>query len=29
LSDLPESWKAASDARARAWTELRKKYMKR
>jgi trans-o-hydroxybenzylidenepyruvate hydratase-aldolase len=26
LSDLPDSWKKCCDARAKAWTELRKKY---
>jgi trans-o-hydroxybenzylidenepyruvate hydratase-aldolase len=29
LSDLPESWRRASDLRAKAWTDLRKKYMKK
>ena len=28
LSDLPDSWVSASEARAKAWTELRKKYIK-
>ena len=27
LSDLPESWKRLSGPRAKAWTELRKKYV--
>lgn len=29
LSDLPESWKVASELRAKGWTELRKKYMRK
>lgn len=28
ISDLPESWKIGADQRARAWNELRKKYLK-
>jgi len=29
LSDLPESWKKLSELRAKAWTDLRKKYLRR
>jgi trans-o-hydroxybenzylidenepyruvate hydratase-aldolase len=28
ISDLPESWKKQADLRAKAWTELRKKYVR-
>lgn len=28
ISDLPESWKAGADLRAKAWNELRKRYLR-
>jgi hypothetical protein len=28
ISDLPESWKRQADLHAKAWKELRKKYMR-